>query len=227
VDGTVEFYGRVNALLSPGMRVLDFGAGRGKDALDDQVPYRRGLRVLRGKVKCVVGVDIDLAVASNPSIDSAVLIDEARGLPFARESFDLIVSDHTFEHVRDPVHVAAELDRILAPRGWLCARTPNRWGYIALGARVVPNRTHVSVLRRVQPSRLEHDVFPTCYRLNTLSEVARYFPPDRYADHSYYYDPEPAYFGRSIVAMRAARGAFRLLPTRLSAILMIFKQKRS
>lgn len=28
-DGTVEFYGRVQALLRPTMHVLDFGAGRG------------------------------------------------------------------------------------------------------------------------------------------------------------------------------------------------------
>ena len=28
-DGTIEFYGRIKALITPEMRVVDFGAGRG------------------------------------------------------------------------------------------------------------------------------------------------------------------------------------------------------
>lgn len=34
MDGTVEFYTRVNALLRPDMTVLDFGAGRGAGLVD-------------------------------------------------------------------------------------------------------------------------------------------------------------------------------------------------
>lgn len=225
VDGSVEFYGRVNALVNSRMTVLDFGAGRGKDAVDDPVQYRRALRILKGKARVVIGADIDRVVAENPSVDSAVQIDEWRGLPFASESIDLLLCDHTFEHVRYPEAVAAELDRVLKPGGWLCARTPNRWGYIAIGARMIPNRFHTRALRIFQPFRRPGDVFPTAYKLNTLRAIADYFPAGRFRDCSYYYNPDPAYFGTSLALNRFARAAFRFFPQRNSAVLMVFKQK--
>jgi len=73
VDGSVEFYGRVNALISTDMTVLDFGAGRGKDIVDDPNAYRRSLRDLRGRVARVIGVDIDPAVLDNPCLDQAIV----------------------------------------------------------------------------------------------------------------------------------------------------------
>ncbi|WP_333689108.1 hypothetical protein [Methylococcus capsulatus] len=49
LDGTVEFYGRVQALLRPDMTVLDFGAGRGAGLRDDPVGFRKSLRASRAK----------------------------------------------------------------------------------------------------------------------------------------------------------------------------------
>jgi len=129
VDGTVEFYGRVNALLQPHMTVLDFGAGRGAGIQDDLVPYRRSLRTLKGKCKRVIGVDVDDAVVGNPGLDESYVIEPGGRIPLENESVELIVSDATFEHITDPSPVTKELDRVLKPGGWLCARTPNRWGY--------------------------------------------------------------------------------------------------
>jgi SAM-dependent methyltransferase len=225
VDGTVEFYARVNSLLAKHMVLLDFGAGRGKDAVDDPVEYRRALRNLRGKVGLVVGADIDPIVASNPSLDSAVIVGSQR-LPFATASIDLILSDHTFEHVKDPARVAQELDRVVKPGGWICARTPNRWGYIAIGATIVPNKLHRAALRRLQPGRKPEDVFRTEYRLNTIRTVCRYFPKERYVHHTYYHNSEPAYFGNQLRANQAARTILRFAPTPLSATLMVFMRKR-
>lgn len=225
VDGTVQFYSRVNALLRPGMRVLDFGAGRGKDAVEDTVEYRRALRTLVGKGALIVGADVDRAVSSNPSVDAALVVEEDRGLPLAPESIDIVVCDYVFEHIQQPDIVAAELHRVLKPGGWLCARTPNRWGYIAIGGRVVPNRLHRAALRVLQPERHSHDIFPTEYRMNTMCAVGSLFPPDQYTDCSYFYDCEPVYFGLSVPTIRIARMAFRLLPRRCWALLMVFKQK--
>ena len=226
VDGNVEFYGRINALLSSDMTVVDFGAGRGYMTADDVVEYRRSLRMLNGKARVVIGVDIDAAVAGNPSIDCGVLVRESGPLPIRTASIDIIVSDFTFEHIVEPAPVTQELDRILKPGGWICARTPNRWGYIAIGASVVPNNLHEYVLRVLQPDRASTDIFPTSYRLNSLVSIQKYFPPSRYDDYSYYFDAEPAYFGKSMLMNRMARSALRLLPSRCSALLMVFKQKK-
>ncbi len=95
-------------------------------------------------------------------------IRRGRPLPFADGRFDMVVCDHVFEHLDDPAAVAAELDRVLRHRGWICARTPNRNGDIAWGARLVPNGLHAAgLLRPLQPGRQPVDVFPTRYRLNT------------------------------------------------------------
>lgn len=141
------------------------------------------------------------------------------------ESIDLIVSDFCFEHLSDPRWVSEELTRILKPGGWICARTPNRWGYIALGGRLFPNSVHSRLLRHLQPTRQEFDIFPTMYRLNTWRQVRTLFPPSIFLDCTYGYNAEPAYFGDSLLAMRIAKVLIDSAPEKLSALLYIFLQK--
>jgi len=90
-DGSIQFYGRVNSLLAPGMQVLDLGAGRGCQ-FEGASPFRTSLATLRGKVAKVTGVDVDDAVLDNPELDEALVYDGKR-LPFADASFDLVLSD--------------------------------------------------------------------------------------------------------------------------------------
>ncbi|MDX6752575.1 class I SAM-dependent methyltransferase [Geminicoccaceae bacterium 1502E] len=226
VDGTIEFYTRINALLRPEMTLVDFGAGRGAALHDDTCAYRRNLRNFRGKVAKVVGLDVDPVVMHNPGLDEAHVIPESGVLPLSDASADIIVSDFTFEHVPDAEKCAAELGRILKPGGWLCARTPNRWGYVALLTQLIPDRMHGSVLRRVQPDRKEQDVFPTCYRMNTMKTVRKLFPATGFRDASYTFSPEPAYLPQRAALWRAVLAGERLLPPLLHTNLFIFLQKR-
>ena len=227
IDGTIEFYTRVNALLSPEMTVVDFGAGRGAAFHDDSCSYRRSLRRLRGKVAKVIGVDIDSVIVQNPGLDEAHTVAVNDPIPLPDASVDLIISDFTFEHVSDPVRCAAELERILKPDGWLCARTPNRWSYVALASAVIPNSLHARVLRRVQPGRKSSDVFPAYYRMNDLRTMRRLFPADRFSDASYTFSPEPAYLPKSTFAWALALLLESLYPAALRTNLFVFLQKRS
>ena len=227
VDGTVEFYGRVRSLLRPEMTVLDFGAGRGVGPREDPVAYRRDLQVLQGRVARVIGADIDPVVRENPVLDEAIVLDgPASPLALDDASIDLIVSDFCFEHIDEPTSTAEELARVLRPGGWLCARTPNKWGYIGMGARLVPNTLHTRFLRRLQPKRHAVDVFPTRYRLNTLGQVRRYFPAAQFEDYSYRHESEPLYAGSSALAQRGQRGVITLLPNTMASMLMIFLRRR-
>lgn len=225
VDGTVAFYSRVKSLLSPAMTVMDFGAGRGAAAIEDPVMYRRRLQILKGTVKEVIGVDIDPAVLNNPAIDRAIVTSPSGCLPLEDESVDLIVSDFCFEHVEHPDLVCAELDRVLKSEGWLCARTPNRWGYISVSARLVPNRWHGAALRVLQPARRAADVFPTHYRLNTQNDLRKHFPVERFRHCVYGHSGPPAYFGSNLVAMRAVRSVLKHAPECLSSTLLVFIRK--
>ena len=159
-DGTVQFYQRVRALLRPDSVVLDFGAGRGAAYYQDPSLYRKSLRNLRGEGRRVIGVDIDPVVSSNPWIDEGVVIDSTSRLPFPNETFDLVVSDSTFEHVSDATRIASELDRVIKVGGWICARTPNRNGYVALMNRIVPGGIARSLISSAQPDRKVEDIFP-------------------------------------------------------------------
>lgn len=226
IDHVVEFYTRVNALLAPDKVVLDFGAGRGQWYVNPTSPVRMQLRDMRSRVQKVIGLDVDPVVKSNPSLDEAYVIRPGEPLPLADRSVDIIVSDYTFEHIADPEAVSAELDRVLRPDGWICARTPNKHGYIGLGARVVPNRWHVSWLRRLQPRRREEDVFPVVYRLNTARDIARFFPAQHYESIIYTMPAEPAYAGTSLVLWSAFNVLSRVQPASLNPMLSIFLHKR-
>jgi SAM-dependent methyltransferase len=176
--------------------VIDLGAGRG-EWTEDPVDFRRDLRNLQGKVAEVIGVDIDPAVALNPAIDRSEIMADFTTIPLDDSSVDMIVCDHTFEHVDNPEGLVRSMHRVLRPGGWICARTPNRWGYIGLAANAVPNRFHVRVLEWAQPTRQEQDVFPTRYKMNSKHQLRRLFPDKNWELYAYTFNPEPSYFGKS------------------------------
>jgi SAM-dependent methyltransferase len=225
IDGTVAFYSRINALISRSSVVVDFGAGRGQ-FVGDSAGYRRDLCWLKGRVQRVIGLDIDDIVLENPALDESHLIIDGRRLPLVDGSADLIVSDFTFEHVKDPGWLAEELSRILKSGGWICARTPNKWGYIAVFARLVPNRFHDAVLRVVQPRKKSIDTFPTLYRLNTRRDLLRYFPVHRFEHIVFEHDAEPAYAASSILGWTLGVFLNRISPRRVRSMLFIFLRKK-
>ncbi len=91
-DAYVVFYARVNALLTPDSVVLDIGCGRGAYA-DDPVAFRRQLRILKGKGRRVIGIDVDPAAAANPFLDEFRRLEPANGRwPVDDASIDVAVS---------------------------------------------------------------------------------------------------------------------------------------
>ena len=225
VSSSVDFYTRINALLQPEFVVMDFGAGRGR-AAEEGNGYTQNLMKLQGKVRKVIGVDVDPAIHLNPWLDEARVIEPADPLPFDDGTFDMIVSDWTLEHIADVEPVTAELKRVLKPGGWLCARTPNRWGYIAIGARLIPRQFHSAVLNWAQAERKEIDVFPKYYLLNTKRNLLINFNYKYFNQYIYFVNSEPAYFGSSKALWSLALLAFRLTPDVLGAILHVFLRKK-
>jgi SAM-dependent methyltransferase len=226
--GGIHFFTRVNALMSPNMTVLDFGAGRGA-AFNSQVnssAFYHNLVKLQGKVERVIGIDVDDGINDHPYLDARHIVDPLTPLPLEAECIDLVVADWVLEHVAHPEIFASEMLRILKPGGWLCARTVNRWGYVGIGTRLIPNSVHKSLLRRIWPERFEVDVFPTTYRLNTISSLRRYFPDPKWDNFSYLNNATPKYFGRSATLFRLIHTYQKLVPYFLSTDLLVFLQKR-
>jgi SAM-dependent methyltransferase len=195
VDGTVAFYSQVNALLTPQSVVLDVGCGRGAYG-EDKVRFRRELRILKGKCRKVIGIDLDPAGEKNPYVDEFRRIEGERW-PVESETVDVCLSDNVLEHVADPDQFFSECRRVLKPGGSVCIRTPNVLSYFGLVSKLVPNRQHVSVLQVAKERVQEQDTFPTLYRCNTIPCIRRKLAEHGFEAIVYGYDAEPGYFSFS------------------------------
>jgi len=224
VDGSVEFYTRIAALIRPTDRVLDYGAGRGAQISTASSGYARWLKTLKGRVAHVEGCDVDPVVLDNPYLDHAEVFDPAKPLPYPDNSFDLIYSNWVFEHVDDPEQVSRELLRVVKPGGYICAVTPNKWGYISLAARLAGNGRHVPLLKRIQPDRFDIDVFPTCYRLNTPAAIRKYFGRDAEVV-VYGMSSEPSYYFNNKLVFAIFNAIHKITPGRFHTALFVFIRK--
>ncbi len=226
-DTTIAFYTRVLSILKPEMTVLDYGAGRGK-GIEDAIDFRRELTNLMPHCKKLVAADIDPAVMQNERCHEAVILKDNEPFPFEDESFDMIMGDWVFEHIADAEFVTKELNRILKPGGWLCARTPNKYGYVGIGASLVPNQLHAKVLKKLtggtDSGREAKDVFPTQYNMNRKSTMRALLP--NFDDFSYYDVETLNYFQKSDVISLIVAFALRFLPRTLYPAFYIFMRKR-
>src|SRR5581483_10099826 len=166
LDGAIRFYARVRELLPPDGVALDVGCGRGTQG-DDPVRVRRDLRILRGRCRKVIGIDVDPLGAENAFIDEFRLITIDRDWPVEEASVDLALADFVVEHVDDTDAFFTQVARALRPGGYLCIRTINVNSYLGVASRLVLSDRHYKVLRRTHVSRQAEDVFPTLYHCNT------------------------------------------------------------
>jgi SAM-dependent methyltransferase len=144
-------------------RVLDLGAG------PTPVPERR----LKGKVRRVVGVDIDPVVLTNQAVDEAHVFDGAT-LPFSAASFDAVLSDWTIEHLREPLVTLKEIHRVLKPGASWWFRTTNSRHYVTMVSAYTPHWFHRLLANRargLQPG--DHDPWPAHYRMNSPAALRR------------------------------------------------------
>jgi SAM-dependent methyltransferase len=220
IDGTAVFFGRVNALLQPSFTVLDIGCGRGSYG-EDLVPYRRNLRILKGKAARLIGIDVDPAAAENPYLDEFRLI-QGDTWPVEGDSVDLIVCDNVVEHVERPEAFFAEIRRVLKDGGLVCIRTPNRWNYVSLAATLIPNKYHSRVVGYVQKGRRAEDVFPTVYRCNTVRRLRSTLRQLGCDCVVYAYEAEPSYLSFSSAAYFLGTLHQRLAPGFLKPVLFAF-----
>ena len=170
IDGTVAFYTRVQALVQPASVVVDFGCGRGAMPTT-RSPSGATCAFSKAKLRRVIGLDASPAGADNPFLDEFHCL-RARAGRWKTAPPICCICDNVLEHLPDPEQFFAEARRVLRPAAALCIRTPNRWNYIALLSRLIPNRSHASVLAKAKPGLAEEDIFPTFYRCNTISAVA-------------------------------------------------------
>lgn len=225
IDGTVAFYLRINSLIEPSFVVLDVGCGRGSFK-DDRVSIRKNLRILKGKVSKVIGIDIDPKAQENPFLDEYHHISDD-SWPVESNSINLIVCDYVLEHIEDPDQFFLEIKRVLKPGGLLCIRTSNRWSYVAAASILIPNQYHSKVTSVVQNGRKDEDVFPTVYKCNSIRMIRRAMKSIGFECVVYGYEAEPAYLSFSKIAYSLGVFHQKFAPDLIKPVIFAFGKLRS
>lgn len=222
IDGTLSFYARVNALIERSSVVLDVGCGIGSYH-DDPVLFRRNLRILKGKGKKVIGIDVDPTAKDNPCIDEFRSI-EGNVWPIDDASVDLVLCDNVLEHIQNPETFFTQASRVTRKSGYICIRTPNAWNYVAIFSRLIPNKYHAKVTAVVKGG--EKEVFPTLYRCNTIHKVRVLLKRHGFQKAVVYgYEAEPSYLSFAKITYWLGVLHQKFAPESLKTTVVAFGQK--
>jgi SAM-dependent methyltransferase len=197
VDGTITFYSRINALTTNLSVVVDFGCGTGTYGLDP-VDYRRQLRILKGKVSKVIGLDVDKDAQNNPYVDDFLLLTSPRW-DLSDNTADVCIADSVLEHLKNPEIFFAECNRVIKPNGYLCIRTPNVLSYFG-ASKLIAHSHRASSLSFLRQKSEGPNPFPTYYRCNTISKLKQFMKNYDFHAAVYGYEAEPSYHDFSRVA---------------------------
>ena len=221
-DGTIDFYLRIKSILTSSDILLDMGAGRAGWYEDDECEIRKNIRFMKGNAFRVIAADIDEVVLENKASDEQIVMKDGR-LDLPEGSVDLVVADYVLEHIENPRDFVGQISLVLKKGGWFCARTPHKYSYVALIASLLENSKHPKWLRKVQPGRKEIDVFPTSYKLNTMSDLTSHF--GSWTNHSFLFQSDPSYFFGNRLLFKVQLFLHKILYREFSANIFVFFQK--
>ena len=113
------------------MHVLDVGSGNGRHAFE---VLRRGAEVTATDVDGAALAEVErmagaMAVAGEVAAGGCLrtLVADARRLPFADGTFDVVIAAEVLEHIPDDRTAITELARVLRPGGLLAVTVPRWW----------------------------------------------------------------------------------------------------
>jgi len=186
----------VRGYVSSQTSVLDLGCGRG------------------GVVELVWrGVKDIPSLSEHRAPGMPVLRAVGEHLPFAGDSFDLVVSVWVLEHVKEPLKVLREVARVLRPGGHFVFLTPNlRHPLVSMNriGKAIPLLQTQLVSRFY--GRRESDTFPVRYRANTTKAIQRLAEASDLRVAELRVVSDPTYLALNGLMFRTSVLAERLMP---------------
>ncbi len=180
-DSPTIYRNIISELTTPETYILDIGCGH-KDLL----------KTVYNKTPHTYGVDPD-----QESLDKNLLIKNktvgvVEKLPFESNFFDLAVSEWVLEHLNDAEKAFQEIYRVLKPRGKVVFLTPNVWNYNVWIIRLIPNRFH-SIINKKLYGRREEDTYPVRYKINSVNKIAKTLEPMGFKKSQIILNGDPSY----------------------------------
>jgi len=136
---------------------------RGKDVVDVASGEGYGAALIAQVARMVIGVEVDPATVAHATVEYArpnlhYITGDARRIPLATASVDVVTSFETLEHLAEQDEFLAEIRRILRPGGALIMSTPDCDVYSPIG--VAANPYHVRELSREEFTAILSRHFP-------------------------------------------------------------------
>lgn len=193
----------VRGYVTRDSNVLDLGCGRGGIA-----------EVIWRDVRLAAGVDPDAAsLSGHRAAGMPVVRGTGENLPFANDSFDVVVSVWVLEHLADPLSTFIEVRRVLRPGGHFVFLTPNLRNPLMVINRI--GKALPALQRRLVPrvyGREETDTFPVRYRANTERDITACARASGLRVHELRVVPDPTYLAVNGVMFNATVMSERLMP---------------
>ena len=152
----------INTYIRHSSIVLDAGCGREASVLCKFV----------GKCRMLIGLDISKFGKIKNDEQVYLCESDLTNIPVRDKSIDMVISRSVLEHVKNPVTVYEEINRVLKPAGYFIFLTPNFYDYASILATLIPNRFHSRIVKMTE-GRDEEDTFPTYYRSNTERDIKK------------------------------------------------------
>lgn len=156
-----DYYDDVLApLINKKIALLDAGCGE-KGIMDKY----------KGECKLSVGIDLTMEnLKRNKSLDY-LLFGDLQSLPFKNSSYDIIITQWVLEHISNPKQVFKEFNRVLKPNGDLIIVTNSIYNPIMLISALLPASIRDKMKKKVFPSEIKEDTFPTYYKCNSKKSL--------------------------------------------------------
>jgi ubiquinone/menaquinone biosynthesis C-methylase UbiE len=182
----------VDRYVGAGTAVLDIGCGHGDF-----------LREVYARTPHTYGIDPDAPALAKNSIIRHLVVGNAETLPFPDAFFDLVVSAWVLEHLERPAQVFREVYRVLKPGGHFIFLTPNSWNYNVWLIRLIPNRFHELLTRRLY-RRQANDTYQVYYRSNSPRKITRLLRASGFSRGELILNGDPSYISFNDVLFACA-----------------------